>query len=369
MTGSRDGAIARATEHFDSGAFMADLARRVAIPTESQEPERLPDLRRYLTDEIVPWMTTRGYQCGVFDNPVKGGGPFLVAERTEDAALPTLLTYGHGDVVRGIPEQWRDGLDPWTIVNEGERYYGRGTADNKGQHSTILAALDQVLRERGRHGFNSKVLLEMSEEIGSTGLDEFVAENADILAADAMIASDGPRMKPERPDIKLGNRGAVTFNLEINLRIGSRHSGHWGGVLEDPGVTLAHAIAAIVTQKGRIRIADWLPEGIPDNVRAPLAQCEMDPGPDFPEIDPEWGEPGLSRPENMFGWTSFIVLAFITGRPENPVNGVQLDAWARCQIRYAADVDPARFLPALRRHLDQHGFPQVKIVPLLDMGH
>ncbi len=142
----------------------------------------------------------------------------------------------------------------------------------------------------------------MSEEIGSTGLDEFVAENADILAADAMIASDGPRMKPERPDIKLGHRGAVTFDLEINLRIGSRHSGHWGGVLEDPGVTLAHAIAAIVTQKGRI-IADWLPEGIPDNVRAPLAQCEVDPGPDFPEIDPEWGEPGLSRPENMFGWT------------------------------------------------------------------
>ncbi len=85
-------------------------------------------------------MTTRGYQCGVFDNPVKGGGPFLVAERTEDAALPTLLTYGHGDVVRG--KQWRDGLDPWTQ----RRRLPTTRARNPGRRSGA--------RERGRHRFN-----------------------------------------------------------------------------------------------------------------------------------------------------------------------------------------------------------------------
>ena len=67
-------------------------------------------------------------------------GPFLLAERFEDPAFPTVLTYGHGDVVLGYDDQWREGLSPWTITQDGDRLYGRGTADNKGQHSINIAA-------------------------------------------------------------------------------------------------------------------------------------------------------------------------------------------------------------------------------------
>lgn len=178
---SRNGAIERVRESFDNGDFLETLRRRVAIPTESQEPERLPDLHRYLEDEIAPSMARLGYTSKITENTVPGGGPFLVAERIEDSALPTLMTYGHGDVVRGIPEQWREGLDPWEITVEGERWYGRGTADNKGQHSIVIAALGAVLAERGHHGFNSRILIETSEEIGSPGLDAFLTENATEL--------------------------------------------------------------------------------------------------------------------------------------------------------------------------------------------
>ena len=366
MGGTRDGAIARIETEYDSGDFIAMLAERVAIPTESQEPERLPDLHRYLRDNIGVYLKPLGYDCEIFDNSVAGGGPFLVASRIEDPARPTLLAYGHGDVVRGIPEQWRDGLDPWLLKREGDRYYGRGTADNKVQHSIVMAALAAVLAERGSHGFNTKVLLETSEEIGSPGLEEFCSSHKDLLAADVLMASDGPRMNPARPDIKLGNRGMLAFDLEIDLRVGSRHSGHWGGVLEDPGVTLAHALASIVTKKGQILVPGWTPAEIPPAIRETLRDCRVDPGNDFPEIDPEWGEPGLSREEKMFAWTSFIVLAFITGRPENPVNGVQPDARARCQLRFSADVDPTNFVSALRAHLDEQGFPQVHIKELAD---
>lgn len=366
MSGTRQSAIARIEAEYDGGAFMDMLAERVAIPTESQEPERLPDLYRYLEDNISPYLAPLGYDCEIFDNPVEGGGPFLVASRIEDPARPTLLAYGHGDVVRGIPEQWRDGLDPWVLKQEGDRYYGRGTADNKVQHTIVMAALAAVLAERGSHGFNSKVLLETSEEIGSPGLEEFCSAHTDLLAADVLMASDGPRMNPARPDIKLGNRGMLAFDLEIDLRVGSRHSGHWGGVLEDPGVTLAHALACIVTKKGQIQVPGWTPDEIPPQIREALKDCRVDPGNDFPEIDPDWGEPGLSREEKMFAWTSFIVLAYITGRPENPVNGVQPDARARCQLRFSADVDPTGFVPALRAHLDENGFPQVQIKELPD---
>ena len=174
MAGTRDGAIARIEAEYDSGNFIDVLAERVAIQTESQELCQLPELYRYLNDNISPYLAPLGYNCEIFDNLVEGGGPFLVATRIEDPARPTLLVYGHGDVVRGIPEQWRDGLNPWVLKQEGDRYYGRGTADNKVQHSIVLAALAAILAERGSHGFNTKVLLETSEEIGSLcsfGLD------------------------------------------------------------------------------------------------------------------------------------------------------------------------------------------------------
>ena len=93
------------------------------------------------------------------------------------------------------------GSTPWRIVVEGERIYGRGTADNKGQHSVNLAALAAVLEERGALGFNCKVLIEMAEEVGSAGLRELCAHHRDgLLKADVLIGSDGPRIAPERAD-------------------------------------------------------------------------------------------------------------------------------------------------------------------------
>ena len=227
-----------------------------------------------------------------------------------------------------------------------------------------MAALAQVLAERGRHGFNSKLLIETSEEVGSPGLDAFCAQRGELLAADVLIASDGPRMRPEKADVKLGNRGGIAFDLVIELREGSRHSGHWGGVLEDPGIILAHALASITTERGRILIPDWLPKSVPAKVTAALKNAQIDPADPTLVMPADWGETGLSVPEKMYGWTSFIVLAFITGRPENPVNGVQPDARARCQIRFTADADHNLFIPALREHLDTHGFEQVRIEPV-----
>ena len=82
---SRAGAIARAERYFDSGAFKADLARRVAIPSESQNPERAAELRRYIEAEMKPALEAMGFACRILTHP-KAKGPFLFAERIEDPA-------------------------------------------------------------------------------------------------------------------------------------------------------------------------------------------------------------------------------------------------------------------------------------------
>jgi acetylornithine deacetylase/succinyl-diaminopimelate desuccinylase-like protein len=359
---TRAAAIAAAEAYFDDGGFAADLARRVAIPTESQVEGRASALAAYLGDEIAPSLKRLGFESRIFDNPVRGG-PILIAERREESAATTVLGYGHGDVIRGLEPQWRDGLDPWTLEQRGERLYGRGTADNKGQHSINIAALATVLKTRGKLGFNAILLIETGEEVGSPGLREICRDEKHRLAADVLIASDGPRLAPERPTIFLGARGAMNFDLVVDLREGGHHSGNWGGLLANPGVIMAHALASITSDKGAIKVREWVPSHMPNSVRMALADCTVEGGDDAPEIDPDWGEPGLTPSEKVFGWCSFEVLAFTTGNPDNPVNAIPPKATATCQIRFVVGVDPEEFMPALRRHLDAHGFPMVKIEP------
>jgi acetylornithine deacetylase/succinyl-diaminopimelate desuccinylase-like protein len=360
---SRNDAIARALSGFDEGQFRDRLAALVAIPSTSQDPAYRADIDRYLGDAIRPWLETMGFATEIHPNPEPGLPPILTAMRMEDPALPTVLTYGHGDTVRGLDEQWRAGLSPWTLTEADGAWYGRGTADNKGQHAINLTALEAVLAERGgRLGFNLKLVLETAEETGSRGLNAFVAAHKDALAADVLIGSDGPRVAPDVPTIATGTRGTFHFDLVVSLRPGGVHSGHWGGLTTDPAIVLAHALGAIMDRHGRILVRDWLaPNGVPAAVRGVLDGCPVGGGGEAASIDADWGEPGLTSAEKIYGWNSFIVLAMLSGRPENPVNAVAPDARAHCQIRYTVDTDPAGFEGALRRHLDAHGFETVRI--------
>jgi acetylornithine deacetylase/succinyl-diaminopimelate desuccinylase-like protein len=356
---SRAAAIARAHAYFDDGSFLADLRRRVAIPSSSQEPGRAGALRAYLNDEIAPTLAPLGFTSRILDNAL--GPPVLVAERLEDPTALTVLIYGHGDTVRGFDDRWRQGLSPWSIAVEGERIYGRGTADNKGQHSVNIAALAAVLRERGRLGFNVKLLIEMGEEVGSVGLRELCEAHKDgLLKADLLIASDGPRIAPDRPTLFLGARGGEPIDLIVDLREGAHHSGNWGGLLANPGIVLAHALASITDARGTIQVPEWRPP-LPQSVRRVLQGVEVDGGEDGPRIDHDWGEPELTSAERVFGWNSFEVLAFTAGTPDEPVNAIPGKARAHCQLRYVVGTEVDDVIPALRRHLDRHGFHQVEV--------
>jgi acetylornithine deacetylase/succinyl-diaminopimelate desuccinylase-like protein len=182
------------------------------------------------------------------------------------------------------------------------------------------------------------------------------------LAADVLIASDGPRLSAQRPTLFLGSRGAFNFDLDVDLREGGHHSGNWGGLLANPGTILANAIATLVDARGRILVPGLRPPPIPDSVRHALAAIE--PGePGGPEIDATWGEPGLSPAERVFAWNTLEVLAFKTGNPENPVNAIPPRASAHMQVRFVVGCDHTTFVAALRGHLDAHGFARVDVTP------
>ncbi|NKB52398.1 MAG: M20/M25/M40 family metallo-hydrolase [Rhizobiaceae bacterium] len=357
--GSRQNAIIRTDRYFQSGEFVEDLARLVAHPTESQKPDQLHHLHAYIDEAIAPILAAMDFDLEKLPNSQPDKGPFLIASRIESTDLPTILIYGHGDVVRGQKDQWREGLSPFETKIEGDRIYGRGTADNKGQHLINLMALNSVLQERGFLGYNVKFLLEMGEETGSPGLHSLCAEQSDALSADALIASDGPRLQPGTPTIFTGSRGGINFDLVVHLRIGAHHSGNFGGLLADPAIILAHALASITDKQGQLLIDAWRPTSLTPQVSALLADLPI--GGDEPAIDEYWGEAGLLPAERAFGWNSFAVLAMKSGVPEAPVNAISGHARATCQLRFVVGTDPQEILPALRTHLDAHGFDMVKI--------
>jgi acetylornithine deacetylase/succinyl-diaminopimelate desuccinylase-like protein len=361
---TRSLAVDYAAQYFDSGAFLADLQRRVGFPTESAVPGRCRDVLAYLTQEMVPAAERLGATARVMDNPDPAAGPLLVAHRREGDGLPTVLTYGHADVVLAEEHRWRAGLDPWQLTVEQDRWYGRGAADNKGQHTINLAALEQVLRARdGRLGFNLTILIESSEESGSSGLAEFCAGHREELAADLLIASDGPRVAAGRPTVFLGSRGSATFTLRVPLRERSYHSGNWGGVLRNPATVLASAVACLVDARGQILVPGLRPPPIPEAVRAALATIPVGGGPADPGIDEDWGEPGLSPAERLIGWNTLEVLSLAAGNPDAPVNAIPGAAHAHCQLRFVVGTDIAGMSAALRTHLDQHGFTMVTVEP------
>lgn len=362
---TRELAITTALDVLETGRFEEDLARRVAMPTVSRETERKPDLQAYIDQELLPVFERLGFESRIFRRDAAPGA-FLLASRIEDPALPTVLMYGHGDVVTGIPEKWSPGLSPFQMTERDGCWYGRGTADNKGQHSVNLAALEAVIAVNGQLGFNLKYLMEMGEEYGSPALAELVADEAQAFAADMLIASDGPRIGLTQPTIFLGARGGINIHLEVVAREGYHHSGNWGGLLANPGVELSHAIASLIGPTGECLVAELTPGTIPDDVKETLSLCTIETAPGDPELDPWWGAPGLTQAERVYGWSTLEVMEIEVGNIAKPLYAIPPWAKARLQLRHPVGVDTDEVLPAVRRTLDGAGFGRVKIVPSPD---
>ena len=354
-------ALENSNNWFTDGKFFDKLSSLVNIVTDSKNAVSVDDLTSYYTDGLSDILTELGVQTEIIDNPIKGGPPFLIGKRIESSELKTILLYGHGDTVPLQEGQWFEEIIPNELKVIGDKIYGRGVADNKGQHLINLLALLSVLKIRKKLGFNLKIVFEMGEEIGSPGLFDLCEKYKDYFKSDVLIASDGPRVAVDVPTVFLGSRGAINFELEAKYREGAHHSGNWGGVLRDPGVRLSHALSIITDKYGKILIENWKPTSLSVEVRDRLHSLPTTIS-ETVEIDENWGEPGLSSNEKLFGWNSFSVLALRSGNIDLPVNAIQPSAKALCQLRFVVGTDTNKVISSLRDHLDQNGFNDIKII-------
>jgi acetylornithine deacetylase/succinyl-diaminopimelate desuccinylase-like protein len=359
---TRENFLSSVQSWFERGELQKVLANRITYKTEGDLPTAPQELWSYLRDEIAPYLGKMGFTSEIFENPISGAAPVLVSKRIEGDNLPTLLIYAHGDVVNGQDARWQEGLSPWVLSVDGERWYGRGSADNKGQHTVTLFGLKKNLEARdGVLGYNVTVLMEMGEEAGSPGLAAFCENNKNLLKADLLIASDGPRINAETPTIFLGSRGLVNFSLLVKSRDKAYHSGNWGGVLVNPATRLVHALSNLIDAHGRILLGKLNAPELDPLIKDALKSVVVGKGKDDPEIDLGWGQSELSPAERLIASNTLEILALGSGQPERPVNAIPSQAIAHCQLRFVVGTDWSNLLKHVQEYLSGLGFDDVVV--------
>jgi acetylornithine deacetylase/succinyl-diaminopimelate desuccinylase-like protein len=229
--------------------LLADLNIWLRIPSISTLPEHQADCRRahqWLNDRLVKF----GFRTETIETE---GHPMLWAVGPEVPGAPTVLCYGHYDV------QPPDPLDAWVTppfeptVRDG-KLYARGTADDKGQVFAIVAAVEALLKTRGRLPVNVRFLIEGEEEVGSKGLTTFLTAQPDRTKADAVLVPDVNMVAPGWPSVDVGLRGMVAAEITVRTLKKDLHSGLYGGAAPNAVETLWHLLEQLKGPDGKIRI-------------------------------------------------------------------------------------------------------------------
>lgn len=333
------------------GQFVSELKEFLRFPSVSSEPQRARDIAK-----CAAWLAQHLKRIGLRVRIIPTrGNPIVYASWLRASGRPTIIIYGHYDVLPGEPlRQWR--TPPFTPTLKNDNLHARGAADDKGQLFSHIKALESYLKSGRALPVNVKCIFEGEEEIGSPHLTSFIARNKRALHADAAVISDTRMLAPDQPAISYGQRGGLRAELEVIGPPHDLHSGNFGGAVLNPLQALCEMIAELHDDRGRVAIP-----GFYDDVRLwnekERAFMASD-GPTDEEILQDaktsrgWGEPGFSLYERT------------TIRPALTLNGIAgghqgkgsksiipSKAVAKLSFRLVPDQNPQKIARLLRDHI------------------
>jgi acetylornithine deacetylase/succinyl-diaminopimelate desuccinylase-like protein len=295
--------------------------------------------------------------CGLTAEVVSTPGwPVLVGTAPGPPGAPHVLVYGHYDVQPpGPPDEWTS--PPFEPRIRDGRMYGRGTADNKGQHLAQLFALRALREVGGGLPCRVSVLLDGEEEIGSRNLASVVADRFAADPPDLVVWSDGPVHESGRACVVLGVRGIVTFTLRARGPVAPLHSGNWGGVAPNPAWTLVHLLASMRDRHGRVLVEGFADGALPLSAgeRAALDALPID----LPDLLAGIGVDDMEPPAGRSYYDRLTAPTFTInslscadgGDHRTVVPGVAL---AHCDVRLVGGQRVDAVVATLRRHVARH---------------
>jgi len=232
--------------------ILSELFSLIRIPSVSAHAHRQPEimqcaeqwqklLKQTGMDEVLILPTT--------------GNPVVFASKIINHSYPTIMVYGHYDVMPAEP------LDLWHSnpfepeIREG-KIFARGADDDKGQSFMHAKAFEYLLTSN-QLKCNVKFLLEGEEEIGSPSLEDFCIKNKELLKCDSILVSDTSMLSADIPSITTGLRGLAYWEIEVTSAARDLHSGIFGGAVANPILELTKMLAQLSNSEGKITIPDF----------------------------------------------------------------------------------------------------------------
>jgi acetylornithine deacetylase/succinyl-diaminopimelate desuccinylase-like protein len=361
-------------------SILDELRALLSLPNVAANREDIERNAAHLR-EMLERRGVRARLLRVDDTP-----PAVYGELISPGATRTVVFYAHYDGQPVDAAQWAS--PPWTplmrdrALDEGGvevpwdtlrapvpgeyRLYARSASDDKSPIVAMLAALDALAAAGLRPSVNLKFFFEGEEEAGSPNLERLLRTHADVLAADAWILCDGPVHQSRRPQVSFGVRGAFDLEMTTYGPLRPLHSGHYGNWAPNPAVELAHLLAGMRDDEGRILI-----DGFAERVR-PLSPLEREAVAGVPDAEEALGDRlALGRTERVrprLAESITIPALNVRGLRSGAVgadatNAVPVETQASIDFRLVPDLSPADVVTLVEAHLRRLGYHVVHDTP------
>ncbi|GLC28521.1 M20/M25/M40 family metallo-hydrolase [Roseisolibacter agri] len=361
-------------------AVLREFAEFLAIPNIASDSATIRRNARWIVDAFAK----RGVALRLLESPA-GGPPAVYGELRSPGATRTVLLYAHYDGQPVNPAEWA--TPPFTptlrtnsiqaggqivplpekpgVAGDEWRLFARGAGDDKAPIIATLAALDALKASGARPGINVRFYFDGEEEAGDPHLRALLERHRDLLTADVLLFADGPVHQTRRMQIVYGVRGTMGMELTTYGPLRALHSGHYGNWAPNPIVSLAHLIARMRDEDGRILIPDFL-----DDVR-PVTDADRRAIGAAPSPDSGLrAELALGRTEGKDPLAEAIMRPAMNlrgirsgGVGAAGSNTIQPEATASVDFRLVPDQTPARIREKVEAFLKAEGWHVVHDAP------
>ena len=307
-------------------------------------------------------------KSGISSQILRLGGvaPLVYGEiKSKKNPNKTLMFYNHYDVQPVEPvELWDD--DPFSAKVKGNKIFGRGSADDKGELITRIKAVEAFLKETGDVPCNIKFVIEGEEETGSANIGRYLKKFRKKFACDAVIWEFGYVDSKNRPIIGLGMKGLLYVELTAKESVRDAHSS-LGVIIKNPAWRLVSALNTLRDDSGRILIKDWYKEVTPF-AKSDIELLDREPfdekgfKSEYKITDFVNGKKGLDVKKALAGDPTCNIAGLVSGYTmEGAKTVLPSSALVKIDFRLVPKMDPQKQFMRLKDHIRRNGFSDIGV--------
>jgi acetylornithine deacetylase/succinyl-diaminopimelate desuccinylase-like protein len=277
----------------------------------------------------------------------------------------TLMFYNHYDVQPVEPvDLWDD--DPFSGKVKGNKIFGRGSADDKGELITRIKAVEAFLKQTGDVPCNIKFVIEGEEETGSANIGRYLKKFRKKFASDAVNWEFGYDDSKNRPKIGLGMKGLLYVELLAKESVRDAHSS-LAVIIKNPAWRLIGALKTLRDDSGKILVKDWYKEVVPFT-RSDIDLLDKEPfdekgfKAEYKITDFVNGKKGLDVKKALAGDPTCNIAGLVSGYTmEGAKTVLPASALVKIDFRLVPKMDPKKQFARLKSHLKRNGFSDIGV--------